>query len=227
MYVFPPPALPALAVQGTTSTFPLQRIYCVGRNYAEHAKEMGATPDRGARPMLFLKPANSLLLGNVLSYPPATNDLHHEVELVVALHAGGRNLSAEAAAAAIFGYAVGCDLTRRDLQAELKKAGWPWDIAKSFEGAAVIGRLTQTPPAPNAAITLSVNGAERQRGQLSDMLWSTVELIQEVSRLFTLQAGDVLFTGTPSGVGPMVAGDRLRAEIDGLDALEFQVLSGG
>ncbi len=227
--VIPRPAQASLAVQGSAARFPIRRIYCVGRNYAEHAREMGAT---GREPPFFFgKPADAALsvadgAEGVLPYPPATKDLHHEVELVAALGSGGRDLTEEQAARAIWGYAIGLDMTRRDLQAEAKKAGRPWDTGKGFDHGAVLGPVhpvTATGQMASGRITLSVNGQPRQAGDLSDMIWSIPEAIAYLSTLFELKAGDLIFTGTPAGVGAVVAGDRLRGEIEGLGALQVRI----
>lgn len=225
-YVFAPPAPPALPVLGTGQLFPVRRIYCVGRNYAEHAREMGHDPDREP-PFFFQKNPDNLVLGDVFPYPPLSADVHHEVELVVALGAGGADLSEPEAGAAVFGYAVGLDMTRRDLQAAAKKAGRPWELAKAFEASAPCGPITPRAAlsAPLAAgpVTLAVNGEIRQKGDLADLVWSVPETIAKLSELFTLAPGDLVFTGTPAGVGPVRRGDRLRAEIAALPPLEVEV----
>ena len=206
--------------------FAVRRIFCVGRNYADHAREMGANPDREP-PFFFTKPADAIVAnhGNV-PYPPATSNLHHEVELVVALASGGKNIPLENAQGHIFGYAVGLDLTRRDLQAAAKDKGHPWDMAKGFDHSAPISAITpiQVTGALNTgSIQLSVNGVVRQKGDLSDMIWSIPEVIAHLSGLVELKAGDLIYTGTPAGVGPVVAGDRLEAVIPGLDPLSVTI----
>ncbi|MGB6241130.1 MAG: fumarylacetoacetate hydrolase family protein [Castellaniella sp.] len=227
--VIPRPTPASLAVQGTQARFPVRRIYCVGRNYAEHAREMG---DTGRTPPFFFgKPADVVLnvadgAEGVLPYPPATSDLHHEIELVAALGSGGRDLTVDQAASAIWGYAIGLDMTRRDLQAEAKKAGRPWDTAKGFDHSAVLGPVhpvSSTGSKTSGAISLTINGQPRQSGDLSDMIWSVPEAIAYLSTLFELKAGDLIFTGTPAGVGAVVVGDRLRGEIDGLGALQVRI----
>ena len=206
--------------------FAVRRIFCVGRNYADHAREMGANPDREP-PFFFTKPADAIVAnhGNV-PYPPATSNLHHEVELVVALASGGKNIPLENAQGHIFGYAVGLDLTRRDLQAAAKDKGHPWDMAKGFDHSAPISAITpiQVTGALNTgSIQLSVTGVVRQKGDLSDMIWSIPEVIAHLSGLVELKAGDLIYTGTPAGVGPVVAGDRLEAVIPGLDPLSVTI----
>jgi fumarylpyruvate hydrolase len=203
---------PTVAVAGFRSRFPVRRIFCVGRNYPEHAREMGASDVR-APPFFFTKPADAVIeSGAAVPFPPRTADLHHEIELVVALGAGAR----------IFGYAVGNDLTRRDVQLSLKSAGKPWDTAKGFDHSAPI-----TPIAPvesighpsRARIWLEVNDAERQNGDIADMIWAVPEIIAELSTWFELASGDLIFTGTPAGVGPLQPGDRVRGGVDGVGLL--------
>ncbi|WP_084386550.1 fumarylacetoacetate hydrolase family protein [Castellaniella caeni] len=218
-----------LAVQDSMARFPVRRIYCVGRNYAEHAREMGGTGRE--LPFFFAKPADAVLnvapgTEGVLPYPPATHNLHHEVELVVALGSGGRDLSVEQAAACVWGQAIGLDMTRRDLQAEAKKAGRPWETAKGFDHSAPLGPLhpvAETGLLRAGHIGLSVNGEARQSDDLSDMIWSVPEALAYLSTLFELKAGDLVFTGTPAGVGAVVAGDRLEARIEGLGTLRLRI----
>ena len=212
---------PTVAIAGRTERFPVRRIFCVGQNYADHAREMGANPDRQP-PFFFAKPADAVVdSGAVLPFPPLTADLHHEVELVIALAAGGSDLRAEDAEALIFGHAVGIDLTRRDLQAEAKKAGRPWDMAKGFDRSAPIGPLALGPPPASAAIALSVGGELRQSGDIARMIWSVAEIVATLSRYVALAGGDLIFTGTPAGVGPVRPGERLRGTIDGLAPVEI------
>lgn len=225
--VVPIPALPAVPVHGTSAVFPVRRIYCIGRNYADHAREMGADPNREP-PFFFGKPHDAVVpRGGEVAYPPATSNLHYEVELVVALAKGGRDIPVSEALACVYGYAVGLDLTRRDLQARSKEKGQPWDTAKGFDQSAPISPITPVSvcghPA-TGAIWLSVNGAEHQRGSLSQMIWSVPEVIAHISGLVALAPGDLLFTGTPAGVGPIVAGDRVRCGIDGLGELEIRLV---
>jgi fumarylpyruvate hydrolase len=218
---------PAVAIEGEDSAFPVHRIYCVGQNYRAHAREMG---DSGREPpFFFAKPADAVCLGPVVPYPPMTENLHHEVELVVALGSGGRNIDPVTALDHVFGYAVGVDLTRRDLQAAAKQAGRPWSTAKGFDHSAPISPLRRVGAAGHpvaAAISLSVNGELRQQGSTADMTWSAAEVIAELSRYFELRPGDLLFTGTPPGVGPLRPGDRVECEIEGIARLEFRLAGG-
>jgi fumarylpyruvate hydrolase len=223
-YAFPPHAIPTVPVEGSQTVFPVRRILCVGRNYAAHAREMGA--DTRDPPFFFSKPADAIVpLAGEVPYPPATSDLHHEIELVVALKSGGANLTPEQALAAVFGYAVGVDLTRRDLQGQAKAKGQPWEAGKAFDASAPITAIrVMGEPAPEAAVTLSVNGAERQRGQVGDMIWNIGEVIAKASALWTLAAGDLIFTGTPEGVGAIVRGDKIVGEVEGVGRLEFTLV---
>ena len=202
--------------------FPVRRIYCVGRNYAAHAREMGHDPDREP-PFFFMKPADALTEdGSVISYPPATADLHHEIELVVALDKGGANIPEEKALECVFGYTVGLDMTRRDLQSDAKERGRPWDTGKGFDHSAPIGALrsaTSIGHPTNARISLSVNGANRQDGNINQMIWNVPETIAYLSGLFELQPGDIIFTGTPHGVAAVEPGDRLECTIEGIAKL--------
>jgi fumarylpyruvate hydrolase len=211
---------PSIAIAGSTDRFPVRRIFCVGQNYADHAREMGNDPNR-QQPFFFGKPADAVVdNGATLPFPVRTNDLHHEVELVVALSAGGRDIDAKDATGLIWGSAVGIDLTRRDLQAEAKKSGRPWDMAKGFDRSAPIGALTPGAPPETGAIALSIDGETKQSGDLSMMIWSVAEVIAVLSTYVELAPGDLIFTGTPAGVGPIRAGQRVRAEIAGLGTLE-------
>ena len=229
-YVFPPPAIASVPVVGRAERFPVHRIYCVGRNYAEHAKEMGFTGREP--PFFFLKPADTVLAvpageTGALPYPSLTSNLHHEVELVVALGRGGSNIRAADALQHVFGYAVGLDMTRRDLQNEMKKQGRPWSIGKAFEHSAPIAPITpaeQVGDLAQAAIWLQVNGAERQRSQISQMIWNIAETIEHLSAAWTLQPGDLIYTGTPEGVGAVVRGDVIECGVDGLTPLRVQVV---
>lgn len=225
-YSFPIPARPALGVLGSARRFPVRRIFCVGRNYAEHAREMGG--DDRDPPFFFTKPADALIgNGATIPYPPRTQDLHHEIELVVAIGRGGADIPAAEAPDHIFGYGVGNDLTRRDLQSELRKNGRPWDVAKGFDHSAPVTALT---PASRSGhlqggrIWLTVNGELRQQGDLSDMIWSVPEIVAELSALFTLCPGDLIFTGTPAGVGPLRPGDQVEGGVDGLETLRHQIV---
>lgn len=214
-YVIAPPAPVTLAVAGTQARFPVGRLFCVGRNYAAHAREMGASGREP--PFFFMKPASAVLSGGgSMAYPPLTDDLHHEVELVVALGAGG----------SVFGYAVGLDLTRRDIQGAAKKEGKPWEMGKVFDHAAPVGTLVPAASVPSidhGRIALSVNGELRQQGDLSEMIWTVPEIIAELSRHLTLLPGDLIFTGTPSGVGPIRPGDRLLGMVEGIGELSVTV----
>lgn len=222
-YVFAPPPAASVPIAGSQARFPVHRIYCIGRNYAEHAKEMGATvtPED---PIFFMKPADAIVTGDAdVPYPPATNDLHHEAELVVALGQGGRDLDEDGARACIYGYALGLDLTRRDLQAKAKAKGAPWDVAKGFDASAPIGAIrprSETGELMRGELRLDVNGATRQRAGIEDMVLSPVQILMALSRLYTLQAGDLVFTGTPSGVAALARGDSFELVFPGLPALK-------
>lgn len=227
-FVLTPPPQAAVAVSGG-GRFPVRRIFCIGRNYADHVREMGADP-KSAPPVFFTKPADAVApSGATLPYPPGTEDLHFEGELVVALKGAVRGLGDKRAAEAIiFGYAAGCDLTRRDLQAQAKKAGAPWDSAKGFDHSApmaAILRAEELSPdfLARESVTLAVNGALRQNAPLSAMIWSVPEIIIALSRLFELRPGDLIFTGTPEGVGPLVEGDRVEVAIGALPKLVFGI----
>jgi fumarylpyruvate hydrolase len=213
--------VPTIAIAGSQARFPVRRIYCVGQNYADHAREMGSDPKRNP-PFFFSKPADAVVSsGQRLRFPPHTADLHHEVELVVALQAGGSNIAVADVPAMIFGAAVGIDLTRRDLQAEAKKAGRPWDMAKGFDHSAPVGALARGPAPDAGAITLSIDGQLRQSGDLQDMIWSTADIVTILSTYVELAPGDLIFTGTPSGVGPIHRGETLRGVIAGLEPIEI------
>jgi fumarylpyruvate hydrolase len=225
-WLFPPAAVPALPIVGEDRAFPVRRIWCVGRNFAAHAREMGADPTRES-PFFFAKPADAIVTDGRVPYPPATQDLHHEVELVVALDKGGRNIPVAQALSLVFGYAVGLDLTRRDLQAEAKKAGRPWDMAKGFDRSAPCSALVPASLCGHptiGAILLAVNGKLRQHGDLADMIWSVAETLSALSALVELAPGDLVFTGTPEGVGPVQVGDLLEAHIDGVADLRVEIL---
>lgn len=213
-WLFDPAPRASLPIVGDARRFPVRRILCVGQNYAAHAREMGSDPERQT-PFFFAKPGDAIVSdGQDPVYPSATQNLHHEVELVAAIGEGG----------VIVGWAVGCDLTRRDLQAEAKKTGRPWDAAKGFDQSAPCGALTLGPlPDPAADIALSVNGQVRQSSTLSDMIWDAAGIVDQVRRLWTLAPGDLIFTGTPEGVGPVVVGDRIEATVAGLSPLSFTV----
>ena len=227
-FVFTPPARPVAEVLGG-GEFPVRRIFCIGRNYADHVREMGGDP-KADPPVFFTKPADAVVgTGTVIPYPSATSNFHYEGELVIALKAGGRDLKTRhEAGALIFGQACGCDLTRRDLQATAKKAGAPWDAAKGFDNSAPVGliaRIEDFPPDlfDDARLALKVNGVERQNAPLRDMIWTVPEIIISLSRLFELKAGDLIFTGTPEGVGPLATEDRVEVAIGPLPPLEFAI----
>jgi fumarylpyruvate hydrolase len=220
-FVFLPPPLPSVEISGAGQRFPVHRIYCVGRNYAEHAREMGSDP-KVEPPVFFTKPADAIVpSGGAIPYPPRTENLHYEVELVVAIGGAGRNIAAGQARGHIFGYAVGNDLTRRDLQGASKKKGLPWDTGKAFDASAPIGaiRPVSLGHVERGRIWLSVNGETRQQSDVSEMIWGVPEIIAELSTLFELKAGDLIYTGTPAGVGPLEPGDRIECGIEGLESL--------
>jgi fumarylpyruvate hydrolase len=224
-FVIAPPRQASVPVKGTHLRFPVRRIYCVGRNYNDHVVEMGGTPGREP-PFFFQKPADAILLDENFPYPPASSNVHHEVELVVALHSGGESIATVDAAKHIYGYAVGIDMTRRDLQGEAKKAGRPWEVAKSFDCSAPVSEITPKSGIgmlERASISLHINDELRQNSDISEMIWSVPEIISELSKLFELYAGDLIFTGTPSGVGPVQPDDRLRASIAGVGELSLRV----
>ena len=216
---------PSLAVEDTADRFPVRRIFCVGRNYAEHAREMGH--DDREPPFFFMKPADALVAdGGTFPYPSHSQDVHHEIELVVGLGSGGRDIPVERALEHVWGYAVGLDMTRRDLQGEMKKAGRPWEVGKAFDSAAPCGALvpaSRIGHPDKGMIRLSVNGEQRQKGDLADLTWSVPEIIAHLSALFVLKPGDLIFTGTPAGVGPVQRGDRLEGEIEGIGRLAVSV----
>jgi len=225
-FAFEPAPISSVRVT-TGSLFPVRRIYCVGRNYADHAREMGSDPER-EQPFFFSKPADAVVAsGSVLSYPVRTANLHHEVELVVAIGRGGHEIPVgEVEGGHIFGYAVGIDLTRRDLQAVAKAKGQPWDMAKGFDSSAPISAImpvSQTGIMTKGKIELRINGELRQSGDISDMIWRIPEIVHELSTLVELASGDLIFTGTPAGVGPVIRGDRLNASVEGLDPLAVSV----
>ncbi|WP_119153969.1 fumarylacetoacetate hydrolase family protein [Caldimonas tepidiphila] len=227
--VFDAPVVPRVPVAGSADTFPVRRIYCVGRNYVEHAIEMGHTGREA--PFFFLKPADAVLPvaageEGAMRYPGLTASLHHEIELVAAIGKGGRNIPAAQALAHVWGYAVGLDMTRRDLQNDMKKQGRPWCIAKGFEQSAPIGPITPAQAAPgvlDAPIELLVNGQPRQASRTSRLIWSLAEVIEHLSAAWELAPGDLIFTGTPEGVGAVQPGDRLLGRIEGLSELRLRV----
>lgn len=225
-YVITPPERPTLPVSGSDDLYPIHRIYCVGRNYAAHAKEMGHDPDREP-PFFFQKNPDTIVPdGGEFPYPDKTSNVHHEIELVVALAKGGRDIPEEAAGECVYGYAVGLDMTRRDLQGEAKKTGRPWDAGKAFDFAAPCGPVMPASAIDDPAkgrVWLKVNGELRQEGDLADLIWKIPEIISHLSGLFTLAPGDLIFTGTPSGVGPVVPGDVLAGGVEGVGELHITV----
>ena len=228
-HVFAPPPAVSVPVLGRSERFPVRRIYCVGRNYEEHAKEMGFTGREP--PFFFLKPADAIVVAEPgqtvpLPYPSLTNNLHHEIELVVAIGKGGRDIRKEDAAQHIFGYAVGLDMTRRALPGDMKKQGRPWCIGKSFDHSAPIGTITPADQAGDiaqASLWLQVNGIERQRSQVGKLIWNIGETIEHLSRAWELQPGDLIYTGTPEGVGAVVRGDTMSGGVDGLCGISVHV----
>ncbi|HEX6979475.1 MAG TPA: fumarylacetoacetate hydrolase family protein [Alphaproteobacteria bacterium] len=226
-YVIKAPAIPTLEVEGTSARFPIHRIYCVGRNYAEHAREMGHDPTREP-PFFFMKPADAVVTNDGdFPYPSQTKDVHHEIELVVALAKGGTNIDASKALDHVYGYAVGLDMTRRDLQGEAKKLGRPWDTGKGFEYSAPCSRLRRVADIGHPTkgrIWLEVNGTVKQQGDLGDLIWKIPEMIAILSTLFTLQPGDLIFTGTPAGVGPVQRGDVMTGGVEGVGTIRTRVI---
>ncbi|MCB2016972.1 MAG: fumarylacetoacetate hydrolase family protein [Hydrogenophaga sp.] len=228
-YVFPPPSVVSVPIVGRDDRFPVHRIYCVGRNYEEHAKEMGFTGREP--PFFFLKPADAIVVVEAgetatIPYPSLTSNLHHEIELVVAIGRGGRNIPAAEALDHIFGYAVGLDMTRRDLQSDMKKQGRPWCIGKAYDQSAPIGPITPANLAvdiQHAAISLQVNGVDRQRSAVSKLIWNIAETIEHLSAAWNLAPGDLIYTGTPEGVGAVVRGDIMTGHVDGLTDISVKV----
>lgn len=224
-FAIPAPAVTTIPVVGA-DPFPVRRIYCVGRNYAAHAREMGYDPDREP-PFFFMKPTDAIVPTNsTIAYPTQTNDYHHEIELVVAIGQGGREIPVESALDHVFGYAVGLDMTRRDLQGAAKKLARPWEMGKGFDESAPCAPLTPASVVGHldaGTISLTVNGRERQKGGLSDMIWSVAETISYLSKFVVLQPGDLIYTGTPEGVGAVVAGDKLVGHVDGLTDLVITI----
>ena len=226
-YVIPLAAVPSLPVLGGDARFPVRRIFCIGRNYADHAREMGATVDR-EQPMFFCKPADAVVTdGADVRYPSATSELHHEVEMIVGLAGGGRDLDPADAERLVFGYGVGLDLTRRDLQAQAKAKGHPWDVAKAFDDSAPVSALRPASagqPGLQTRLSLRVNGELRQQATLEAMVHDVPAIISALSRLFELKAGDLIFTGTPAGVAALQRGDRFHAELEGIATLEGRIV---
>jgi len=225
-YVFPLPMVPSVPIAGTDTSFPVRRIYCVGRNYAEHAREMGFDPEREP-PFFFTKPADAIVPnGSTIAYALATDNLHHEIELVVALGRGGVHITRDAALNHVLGYAVGIDMTRRDLQLAARDKGRPWDVGKAFDESAPISaiqRASEIGHPESGAIRLSVNGVERQSSDLKLLLCPVADLVVELSRLFELRPGDLIYTGTPAGVGPVRPGDELHGQIERVGELSIRI----
>jgi fumarylpyruvate hydrolase len=229
-FVIAPPAPVSVPVVGSSDRYPVNRIYCVGRNYVDHAKEMGFTGREP--PFFFIKPSNTCVVANAgqtatLPYPSLTQDFQHEIELVVAIGSGGKNILAADAKKHIYGYAVGLDMTRRDLQGEMKKLGRPWCIGKAFDHSSPIGPITPAALAGNieqAGIYLQVNGQDRQRSTVDKLIWNLGEIIEHLSAAWELQAGDLIYSGTPAGVAAVVAGDTLVGHVDGLEPISLKVI---
>lgn len=227
-YLFEPAQVTMLPIHDSDARFPVHRIYCVGRNYADHAKEMGAQPVSRGNPVFFMKPADAVVPGGGdLAYPSATSELHHEIEMVVALSRGGRDIESSQALDHVFGYGVGLDLTRRDLQAAAKKNGLPWDAAKGFDHSAPVSMLrpaAEIGHPRHARLSLHVNDELRQDSDIAEMIFAVSDIIAELSTLFELKPGDLIFTGTPAGVGPLGRGDRFHAELEGIAALDGRIV---
>ena len=229
-FTFEPPAPVGIPVVGQAAFFPARRVYCVGRNYAEHAREMGFTGREP--PFFFLKPVDAIVVvptgeTGTLPYPPLTKNLHHEIELVVAIGKGGKNIAAVDAMDHVFGYAVGLDMTRRDLQLAQRDIGRPWDIGKGFDHSAPIGPITpavHVPGIENAPIWVNVNGDVRQKSTVASLIWNIAEVIEHISAAWELQPGDLIMSGTPEGVGPVVAGDLMVGGVEGLGELRVKVV---
>ena len=225
-FVFAPATITALPIVGSARRFPVRRVYCVGRNYADHAVEMGHDPEKEA-PFFFQKNPDNLTGGNEFRYPPASHDVHHEIELAVFLSKGGEDIHVDDALNHVFGYAVALDMTRRDLQGQAKTMGRPWEVAKAFEGSAPVGEIvpaSEIGHPESGRIWLKVNGRMAQDGDINQMIWKVPEAIAFLSGLFRLAAGDVIMTGTPAGVGPVARGDELLGGIDGLGELRVKVV---
>jgi fumarylpyruvate hydrolase len=225
-YVFAPPAQAAVPVKGESGLFPVRRILCVGRNYAAHRREMGGPADDPDPPFFFSKPADAIAPPGVdIPYPSQTHNLHHEMELVVALSGGGADLTPQAALGLIYGYAAGVDLTRRDLQSAYREKGQPWEAAKGFDLSAPISAIRKWSGAsPQGRIRLSVNGQVKQDAVVADMIWDVPAILAEASKLWRLEPGDLIYTGTPEGVGPLVKGDAVEGDIEGVGALSFRII---
>jgi fumarylpyruvate hydrolase len=226
-FIIPPPAIPSLAIRGSSKRFPIHRVYCVGRNYAEHAIEMGHDPDKEP-PFFFQKnPDNVIPADQGFPYPSQTNDVHHEIELVVALHKGGTNIPLDKALDHVWGYCVGLDMTRRDLQGEAKKLGRPWEVGKAFEKSAPCGPLipaSEIGHPAKGAVWLDVNGKRKQSGDLDQLIWKVPEMISFLSGLFELAPGDLIMSGTPAGVAAVVKGDRMTGGVAGVGEIQVSVI---
>ena len=225
-YVIDRPAQPFLKVKNSTDVFPVRRIYCIGRNYADHAIEMGFDPNKEP-PFFFQKNNSNIVIDGKFPYPSQTKDVHHELEMVVALKSGGTNISLEKASDHIYGYAVGLDMTRRDLQGVAKKMGRPWEIGKAFEKSAPIGvlsKIEETGKLDEGKIILKLNGKTKQEGNLNMMIWKVSEIISHLSQFYDIAAGDIIMTGTPAGVGPVQKGDKLEGTIEKLESLKVDVI---
>jgi fumarylpyruvate hydrolase len=224
-YVFAVPLVKSVAIQGDVKRFPVRRIYCVGRNYAEHIREMGA--DERQSPFFFQKPSDAIVEdGAAVAYPPVTKDFQYEIVLVLAIGKGGANITVEDAASHVFGVAAGIDLTRRDLQIEARKTGRPWEIGKSFDASApisAIAPLNGSAFPARGSLSLRVNGEVRQKGDVAEMIWNSAEIVSQLSKQYALVAGDLIFTGTPAGVGPIVAGDEVIGEVEGVGTIRITV----
>jgi fumarylpyruvate hydrolase len=228
-FAIPPQPAASLAISGSDERFPVGRIFCIGRNYAAHAVEMGHDPDREP-PFFFLKPPTAISTDGAFTCPNYSQDVHHEVEMIVALRTGGSHIPVEKALDCVFGYGIGIDMTLRDLQAEAKSLSRPWDVAKGFDGAAPCSALvpaSETGHPAKGRITLAINGSARQQGNLDQMIWKTPEIIATLSRFFRLLPGDLIMTGTPAGVGPVKPGDNITAAIDGVGQLQVRVTVDG
>lgn len=225
-YVITPPGIPTLPVEGSDQLFPIHRIYCVGRNYAEHAIEMGHDPDKEP-PFFFQKNPDNVITDGTFPYPDKSSDVHYELEMLVAIGKGGVNIPVESALDHVWGYGVGLDMTRRDLQGEAKKLGRPWEVGKAFEASAPCSALVPAAVVGHPAagkVWLNVNGTPRQVGDLNQMIWKVPEMISYLSGLFELQPGDVIMSGTPAGVGAIVRGDLLEGGVDGVGTLTVKVV---
>lgn len=225
-YVIDRPQQASLKVRGTDKEFPVRRVYCIGRNYADHAIEMGHDPDKEP-PFFFQKNPDNIDTSGEFPYPPKTDDVHHEIELIVALKSGGRDIPLDQALDHVYGYGVGIDMTRRDLQGQMKKMGRPWEIGKAFERSAPAGELipaSETGHLDSGRITMKVNGELKQDGDMNQMIWKVPEMINYLSQYYDIAAGDIIMSGTPAGVGPVHKGDVMEGEIEGLYVLEVKVV---